>query len=107
MHLAIEEQKVELASARLELARLQEYEAVKRGVTAAPRRSATRREMEGVAREVADLRAATAELESTAARRRGALTSLLAHMARVCAEIEAEAPEEEGALPDAEPGTAR
>lgn len=98
----IEAARRELAAAQADLRHAREYEALRRSVVALAPRSATRREMDGACREIGDLQAQARGLEEAMARRRAALTGLLAVAAGVAAELESEALAEEGALPETE-----
>ena len=98
----LESQKTDLAAARVQLDRWQQYEALKKQVAAVPARSVTRQEMETVRREIADLTEQRRQIDRLMDRRRRALAGVLTVLQATVAEIEADAPAEEVALPDAE-----
>ena len=98
--------KASLEEARAELARQQEYEAVKERVVAVPARSATRAEMAAVEREIADLTAQGEALEGAMARRRTQFAAILHAIEQVHAGMEAEEGGEEGEAPGSEEGEA-
>lgn len=73
----IQDCKIRLTRAREELARQQEYEALKEEIVLVPARSVTRAEMKAVEKEISDLTGQEAGLEAVMEKRKGQFASIL------------------------------